>query len=82
MRAKIACNTMKKQSSAESTIRTHQLDNVPCVVIKLVMVPLIRTPKMVPNGVPTPPLNSVPPITDAEIAVSYTHLTLPTTPYV
>ena len=59
---------MKKQSNAERTIRTHQLDNVPWVVIKLEIVPLINTPKMVPNGVPTPPLKRVPPITEAEIA--------------
>ena len=59
---------MKKHSSAESTIRTHQLDSVPWVVIRLDMVPLISTPNTVPNGVPTPPLSSVPPMTDAEIA--------------
>lgn len=59
---------MKKQSSAESTIRTHQLESVPCVVIRLEIVPLISTPNRVPNGVPTPPLSSVPPITAAEIA--------------
>ena len=29
MLANIDCNTMKKQSKAESTIRTHQLFNVP-----------------------------------------------------
>lgn len=59
---------MKKHSNAESAIRTHQLESVPCVVIRLEIVPLISTPKTVPNGVPTPPLNSVPPITEAEIA--------------
>ena len=59
---------MKKHSNAESAIRTHQLESVPCVVIRLEIVPLINTPKTVPNGVPTPPLNSVPPITEAEIA--------------
>ena len=59
---------MKKQRSAESTIRTHQLESVPCVVIRLEIVPLISTPNRVPNGVPTPPLSSVPPITAAEIA--------------
>ena len=64
----IDCNTMKKHSNAESAIRTHQLESVPCVVIRLEIVPLINTPKTVPNGVPTPPLNSVPPITGAEIA--------------
>ena len=32
---------MKKQRSAESTIRTHQLESVPCVVIGLEIVPLI-----------------------------------------
>ena len=64
----IDCNTMKKNSNAESAIRTHQLESVPCVVIRLEIVPLINTPKTVPNGVPTPPLNSVPPITEAEIA--------------
>jgi len=59
---------MKKHSNAESAIRTHQLESVPCVVIRLEIVPLINTPKTVPNGVPTPPLNSVTPITEAEIA--------------
>ena len=59
---------MKKQRSAESTIRTHQLESVPCVVIRLEIVPLLSTPNRVPNGVPTPPLSSVPPITAAEIA--------------
>ena len=49
-------------------MRTHQLENDPCVVIKLDIEPLINTPKIVPNGVPTPPLNRVPPMTDAEMA--------------
>lgn len=62
------CSTMKKHKSADSTIRTHQLESVPCVVIRLEMVPFISTPKMVPNGVPTPPLRSVPPITADEMA--------------
>lgn len=59
----IACNTMKKQSNADNVIRTHQLERVPCVVIRLEIVPLINTPKSVPITVPTPPLKSVPPIT-------------------
>ena len=68
MPVNIACNTIKKHNNAESTIRTHQLESEPCVVIRLEIVPLINTPNIVPNGVPTPPLNSVPPITEAEIA--------------
>ena len=68
MLEKIDCKTMKKQSNADSTIRTHQLDNVPCVVIRLEIVPLINTPNTVPNGVPTPPLSSVPPMTAEEMA--------------
>ena len=64
----IACNTMKKQSNADSVIRTHQLERVPCVVIRLEIVPLINTPKSVPITVPTPPLKSVPPITADAIA--------------
>ena len=59
---------MKKHNRAESTIRTHQLESVPCVVIRLEIVPLINTPNKVPNGVPTPPERRVPPITDAEMA--------------
>ena len=61
---------MKKQSSAESTIRTHQLDKVPCAVIRLEIVPLISTPNKEPIGVPTPPERSVPPITAEEIISS------------
>ena len=68
MCANTACNTIKKQSSADNTMRTHQLESDPCVVIKLDIEPLINTPKIVPNGVPTPPLNKVPPMTDAEMA--------------
>ena len=59
MPVNIACNTIKKHNNAESTIRTHQLESEPCVVIRLEIVPLINTPNIVPNGVPTPPLNSV-----------------------
>lgn len=71
---------MKKQSSAESAIRTHQLESVPCVVIRLEIVPLISTPNTVPNGVPTPPLNNVPPITEAEIASISSPLACSTNP--
>lgn len=59
---------MKKHNNADNVILTHQLDSVPCVVIRLEIVPLISTPKSVPKGVPTPPLNKVPPITAEEIA--------------
>ena len=66
--ANIDCKTIKKQSNADNTILTHQLDSVPWVVIKLDMEPLINTPNSVPNGVPTPPLSRVPPITADEMA--------------
>ena len=32
MCANTACNTIKKQSSADNTMRTHQLESDPCVV--------------------------------------------------
>lgn len=63
-----ACNTIKKHSNADKVILTHQLDKVPCVVIRLEIVPLISTPNNVPVAVPTPPLKRVPPITAEEIA--------------
>ena len=37
------CSTIKKQRSGDTAILIHQLDNLPCVVIRLNMVPLINT---------------------------------------
>lgn len=59
---------MKKHSNAAITILVHQDDKVPWNVIKVSIVPLIKTPKRLPITFPTPPVNKVPPITAAAMA--------------
>jgi len=49
-------------------IRVHQEDNVPWKVINASMVALIMTPNRVPTTLPTPPVSSVPPITEEAMA--------------
>ena len=59
---------MKKHKSAAIVIRVHQEESVPWKVINASIVALIRTPNRVPNTLPTPPVKSVPPITEEAIA--------------
>ena len=59
---------MKNANNAAIVIFVHQEDSVPWKLIKVSIVPLINTPNKLPNTLPTPPLNSVPPITAEAIA--------------
>lgn len=61
-------STIKKQSNAAIVILVHQDDRVPWNVINASIVALIRTPNSVPKTLPTPPVSSVPPMTEEAIA--------------
>ena len=66
--AKILCNTIKKQSNAATAMLDQELKSLPLVFTRVEIVPLISTPKKEPITFPTPPVRSVPPITDDAMA--------------
>jgi len=59
---------MKNARRAAIVIRVHHEERVPWKVMKVSIVPLIRTPKRDPKTFPTPPVKRVPPITALAIA--------------
>ena len=63
-----ACRMIKKHISAATAIFDQLESSLPLVCTKVVMVPMISTPKNEPITLPTQPVSSVPPITVAAIA--------------
>lgn len=66
--ANIACRRIKKHNRIAVIIFAHELTSLPFDLTKVEMVPLINTPTREPSTFPTPPVRSVPPITEEEIA--------------
>ena len=46
----------------------QELTSLPLVLTRIEIVPLIKVPKKVPNTLPTPPVSSVPPMIEDEMA--------------
>ena len=59
---------MKKHKSIAVIIFAHELTSFPFDFTSVEIVPLISTPTSEPSTFPTPPVSSVPPITEDEIA--------------
>lgn len=59
---------MNMHSSAPTTIFVHHAESVPWNVMNVRIIPWINTPKIVPGINATPPVKSVPPITEEAMA--------------
>lgn len=66
--ANIACSRIKKHNNIAVIIFAHELTSFPFDFTSVEIVPLISTPTREPRTFPTPPVKSVPPITEDEIA--------------
>ena len=73
---------MKKQSSADIAILDHDERSFPFVFTSVSIVPLISTPNNVPITFPTPPVRSVPPITDEAMASISMNFACATNPHI
>ena len=66
--ANTLCSMIKKHRSAAVAIFAQLESSLPFVLTRVVIVPVLITPKKDPMTLPTPPVRSVPPITEDAMA--------------